>query len=83
MLRFFEDLKNIGIRDIVVADDIFLVCVFLIIPFGILLLLFTYIYNKIYIKKIREIFWFFSLEREVGKAFLELEEIWLWLLIGF
>ena len=79
----FEDLKNIRIRDIIVTDDIFLICVFLIIPFGILLLLFTYIYNKIYIKKIREIFWFFSLEREVEKIFLGLEEIWLWLLIGF
>lgn len=51
MLGFFEDLKNIGIRDIIVTDNILLICVFLIIPFGIFLLLFTYIYNKIYIKK--------------------------------
>ena len=43
----FEDLKNIRIRDIIVTDDIFLICVFLIIPFGILLLLFTYIYNRL------------------------------------
>lgn len=59
-----------------VTNDIFLVCVFLIILFGICLLLFKYIYNKIYIKKIREIFWFFSLGREA-------EKIWLWLLICF
>ncbi|WP_436862118.1 hypothetical protein [Acinetobacter haemolyticus] len=45
-----EDLKKIRISDIFVSDDIFLVFIFLIIPFGILLLLFTYIYNKIYIK---------------------------------
>ena len=50
MMIFFEDLENIGIRDIIVTDDIFLICAFLIIPFGILLLLFTYIYNKVYIK---------------------------------
>lgn len=63
MLGFFEDLKNIGIRDIMVADNILLICVFLNIPFGILFLLFTYIYNKIYIKKIREFFGCFPLER--------------------
>lgn len=44
MMIFFEDLENIGIRGIIVTDDIFLICAFLIIPFGILLLLFTYIY---------------------------------------
>ena len=47
MMIFFEDLENIGIRDIIVTDDIFLICAFLIIPFGILLLLFTYIYNRL------------------------------------
>ena len=69
MLGFFEGLKNIGIRDIVVADDIFLVCVFLIIPFGLLLLLFTYMYNKVYIKNNKRDFLVFFFGERGGEGF--------------
>ena len=66
---FFEDLENIGIRDIIVTDDIFLICAFLIIPFGILLLLFTYIYNKVYIKNNQIYFLVFLFGEKGGDDF--------------
>ena len=66
----FEDLKNIRIRDIIVTDDIFLICVFLIIPFGLLLLLFTYMYNKVYIKNNKRDFLFFFFVERGEEAFV-------------
>ena len=69
MLGFFEGLKNIRIRDIIVTDDIFLIYVFLIIPFGILLLLFTYMYNKVYIKNNQRDFLFFFFGEKGGDDF--------------
>ena len=69
MMVFFEDLENIGIRDIIVTDDIFLICAFLIIPFGILLLLFTYIYNKVYIKNNQRDFLVFFFGEKGGDDF--------------
>ena len=65
----FEDLKNIRIRDIIVTDDIFLICVFLIIPFGLLLLLFTYMYNKVYIKNNKRDFLVFFFGERGGEEF--------------
>lgn len=69
MMIFFEDLENIGIRGIIVTDDIFLICAFLIIPFGILLLLFTYIYNKVYIKNNQRDFLVFFFGEKGGDDF--------------
>lgn len=69
MLGFFEGLKNIGIRDIVVVDDIFFVCVFLIIFFGFLLLLFIYMYNKVYIKNNKRDFLVFFFGERGGEGF--------------
>lgn len=69
MVVILRILENIVIRDIIVSDDILLICVFLIIPFGILLLLFTYMYNKVYIKNNKRDFLVFFFGEKDGEDF--------------